>query len=344
MKFDQKAFMAKMNIVASQNVPQLHRVLAFMLVVFVGLTIALLYFTPWQQTAFGTGVVSTLDPSDRAQPISALVPGQIKTWHVQEGQSVKAGDPLVTLEDTDKQLVEKLNAQLRAAQSKYDADMLAVQNAQSNLDRQRKLAAEGLVSPRQIEAAEIVVQEKLATAANSQQSINTVSMSLARQSTQTKVAPQSGTVTQLHSGGISTMVKAGDILGWFVPEGVERMVRVKVNGLNAPLITPGRKARLQFEGWPIFQFSGWPSTSVGTFGGIVYTVEPVADANGQFTVWIKEDTNERPWPDERFARLDSRVNAWVLLEEVRLGYELWRQLNNFPPESKQIKEQLKSGK
>jgi len=26
------------------------------------------------------------------------------------------------------------------------------------------------------------------------------------------------------------------------------------------------------------------------------------------------------------------VQAWVLLETVPVGFEIWRQLNNFPPE------------
>jgi hypothetical protein len=53
-------------------------------------------------------------------------------------------------------------------------------------------------------------------------------------------------------------------------------------------------------------------------------------------VWIKPDQAEPPWPDERFVRFGSRARAWVLLEEVKLGYELWRQLNNFPPKQRQI--------
>ena len=31
-------------------------------------------------------------------------------------------------------------------------------------------------------------------------------------------------------------------------------------------------------------------------------------------------------------RLGGKVRGWVLLNEVRLGYEIWRQLNYFPPE------------
>jgi hypothetical protein len=106
---------------------------------------------------------------------------------------------------------------------------------------------------------------------------------------------------------------------------------MNVNGLDAPLVTPGRHVRLQFDGWPVFQFSGWPSAAIGTFEGIVEFVEPIADANGNFKVWVRETTTDRPWPNDRYVRLGSRVKGWVLLEEVKLGYELWRQLNSFPP-------------
>jgi hypothetical protein len=126
-------------------------------------------------------------------------------------------------------------------------------------------------------------------------------------------------------------VNSGDILGQFIPADAKRSVRVTVRGLDAPLVKPGAKARLQFEGWPVFQFSGWPGAAIGTFGGEVVYVEPVANSTGDFNVWIRPDENDVPWPAESSARLGSRVKAWVLLEEVRLGYEMWRQLNNFPP-------------
>ena len=38
-----------------------------------------------------------------------------------------------------------------------------------------------------------------------------------------------------------------------------------------------------------------------------------------------------PWPDRRFVRFGSKARAWVLLETVPVGFEIWRQLNNFPP-------------
>jgi hypothetical protein len=70
---------------------------------------------------------------------------------------------------------------------------------------------------------------------------------------------------------------------------------------------------------------------VGTFGGVVEFIEPIANNQGQFRVWVKEDPRDDAWPSAQYVRLGSRVRGWVLLDEVRLGYELWRQLNNFPP-------------
>jgi hypothetical protein len=50
-------------------------------------------------------------------------------------------------------------------------------------------------------------------------------------------------------------------------------------------------------------------------------------------VLIAEDTAEaNRWPEERYVRFGAAVQAWVLLETVPVGYEIWRQLNNFPPE------------
>ncbi|GGW82176.1 efflux RND transporter periplasmic adaptor subunit [Alteromonas halophila] len=313
------------------RIPKLHRVVCSIIAILLVATAAVLWFTPWTQTAFGTGTVDSLNPFERTQAISALTSGQIKQWHVREGMQVKKGEPIVTLIDIDAERLDKLQAQLAATSARYEADSAAVANARSNLERQQSLLEQGLVSPKAVETAEIKMQELKAKAAKSEADINSVSMTLSRQATQTKVAPSDGTIVSLLSGGGSTFVKEGDILARFIPSGVTRTVRISVSGLDAPLVQPGSKVRLQFEGWPVIQFSGWPGTAVGTFGGVVVYVEPVADATGRFQVWVSRDESDIPWPDENSVRLGSRVQAWVLLEEVRLGYELWRQLNNFPP-------------
>jgi hypothetical protein len=37
------------------------------------------------------------------------------------------------------------------------------------------------------------------------------------------------------------------------------------------------------------------------------------------------------WPNENFLRFGARSRGWILLNTVSVGYEWWRQLNNFPP-------------
>jgi hypothetical protein len=113
---------------------------------------------------------------------------------------------------------------------------------------------------------------------------------------------------------------------------VGRSVEIYVDGRDVALVRPGAKVRLQFEGWPMVQFSGWPSLAIGTFGGEVVAVDPSAQNDGRFRILVIEDPEFEPgWPDERFVRFGSKARGWVLLETVPVGFELWRQMNNFPP-------------
>jgi membrane fusion protein, adhesin transport system len=104
-----------------------------------------------------------------------------------------------------------------------------------------------------------------------------------------------------------------------------------VHGNDAALISPGRHVRLQFEGWPAVQFAGWPSVAVGTFGGRVGFVDATDDGKGRFRVVVVPDPEDEDWPSAQYLRQGVRAKGWVLLEQVRLGFELWRQFNGFPP-------------
>ena len=97
------------------------------------------------------------------------------------------------------------------------------------------------------------------------------------------------------------------------------------------LVEAGRHVRLQFEGWPAVQFVGWPSVAVGTFGGTVAFVDAQGDSQGRFRMVVVPDESSEPWPEARYLRQGVRANGWVLLDQVRMGYEIWRQLNGFPP-------------
>lgn len=147
-------------------------------------------------------------------------------------------------------------------------------------------------------------------------------------------APRSGRIQQWYGLEGSDAVKEGDRLFVIVPDADELAVEMKVSGNDMPLIHEGDRVRLQFEGWPAVQFVGWPSVAVGTFGGKVNRVFPTDDGMGNFRVVVSPDNHfprEDGWPDDRYLRQGVRANGWVLLARVSLGYEIWRQLNGFPP-------------
>lgn len=151
------------------------------------------------------------------------------------------------------------------------------------------------------------------------------------------IAPLDGFVLKLRSFQGGQIVSAGQPLLELVPAASDQAVEIKVDGNDAPLVASlgegelHRKVRLQFEGWPAVQFSGWPSVAVGTFGGQVATVDRSDDGQGKFRVLIVPDPNDRPWPSADILRQGVRVNGWILLNQVPLGQELWRQVNGFPP-------------
>ena len=173
--------------------------------------------------------------------------------------------------------------------------------------------------------------QKLAAANQKLLDLRTKQGKIARQEIR---APCSGVIQQWDGIAGSDTVKKGDQLFVIVPETDDLGVEMKVSGNDMPLIKEGDKVRLQFEGWPAVQFVGWPSVAVGTFGGKVSRVFPTDDGKGNFRVLISPDDTtalDDGWPDERYLRQGVRANGWVLLNEVPLGYEIWRQLNGFPP-------------
>lgn len=154
---------------------------------------------------------------------------------------------------------------------------------------------------------------------------------LARQQRMTITAPRDGTILRLIGKQGTEMVVAGEPVVAFVPDMGASAVELWVDGKDGPLISPGRKVRIQFEGWPAVQFVGWPSAAVGTFGGVVEFVDASANERGRFRVVVSADPDDEPWPDSRWLRQGVRARGWVLLDQVRLGFEVWRQLNGFPP-------------
>ena len=154
---------------------------------------------------------------------------------------------------------------------------------------------------------------------------------VARQQNQQIVAPFDGFLTQISANNGSRILSEGDPICTIVPDTADRAVQVWLDGNDAPLVQPGRHVRLQFEGWPAVQFAGWPSVAVGTFGGEVVSVDATDDGKGKFRILVLPDETQVDWPNERFLRQGVRANGWVLLDKVPLWYEIWRNMNGFPP-------------
>lgn len=143
-------------------------------------------------------------------------------------------------------------------------------------------------------------------------------------------APIDGYIQRLPAFQGAQTVKEGDYLLTFVPRTDDHAVELLIQGNDMPLVHTGDHVRLQFEGWPALQFSGWPSVAVGTFGGQVALVDPSDDGTGKFRVMIRPAPGET-WPAEAYLRQGVRANGWIMLGRVSLAYEIWRQLNGFPP-------------
>lgn len=144
------------------------------------------------------------------------------------------------------------------------------------------------------------------------------------------IAPQSGQIIKARTSGIGEVVKEGEMLVHIVPEQVEYAVELYVRPVDLPLISPGQAVRFLFDGFPAIVFSGWPDASYGTYAGIVSAIESDVSENGKFKVLIREDVSYRKWPKE--LRIGTGANGIALLKDVPIWYELWRNINSFPPD------------
>lgn len=142
-------------------------------------------------------------------------------------------------------------------------------------------------------------------------------------------APQSGRIVKALKAGIGETIKEGEAVVTIMPEIHDMAVEMYVKAMDVPLIDSGRHVRIEFDGWPALQFAGWPSVSVGTFGGEVRVVDYVNSEGGMFRILVTPDPDDEPWPEQ--LRFGSGTKGWVMLETVPVWFEIWRQLNGFPP-------------
>ncbi|WP_068474422.1 HlyD family secretion protein [Saccharicrinis aurantiacus] len=143
-------------------------------------------------------------------------------------------------------------------------------------------------------------------------------------------APQDGYITKTIRSGIGETVKQGDDLVSVMPADFDLAVEMYVDPIDVPLLHVGNKVRFMFDGWPSVVFSGWPGVSFGTFGGEVVAIDNFISNGGKYRILVARDKNAIDWPKQ--LRVGAGANGIALLKDVPVWYEIWRQLNGFPPD------------
>ena len=385
---------------------------------------ALAMLLPWQQFVEGKGEVTALAPRDRPQVIPSTIGGRIVEWYVQEGDVVKAGQPILRITEVkdeylDPRTIDRYQEQLsgksaavdskrdkvrqlatqiamlqqnltlseqkaRTKVAQYDAEVRAAlldsATSLTQLQRQQSLYEQELTRLTDLENARVryqnaiaKLQEKRQTMQAAQIELNAVALEYGEKiakarsdqaATQAEVgegsadvaklrqnvqnlqirngfyiirAPQEGTIVRAARAGIGEQIKEGETVVTIMPAAAAQAVALMVKPMDVPLLSKGRRVRLQFDGWPALQFAGWPSVSVGTFGGTVAVIDRVPGDNGDFRVLVVPDSAADAWP--RQLRLGSGVLGWAMLDQVRVGFEIWRRINGFPPSLRQASDE-----
>ncbi|MEM6396278.1 MAG: HlyD family efflux transporter periplasmic adaptor subunit [Bacteroidota bacterium] len=143
------------------------------------------------------------------------------------------------------------------------------------------------------------------------------------------LAPQSGIVSEILVRGLGETVKSGDALLTIVPNSPQLAVEMFVEQPDFPLVRLGQEVRFEFDGYPALIFSGWPGTSFGAYEGEIVGIDNVTNSAGEYRIMVAPVAG-KPWPD--LIRPGGGARAFAMLDQVPLWYEIWRQLNGFPPE------------
>lgn len=267
------------------------------------------------------------------------------------------------------QSIEASRQRRMQADQRYNAALARIANVSVELStatiramRADTLFRQDLISRRDLETAQLNLQKARLDSATAQASLQSAAQDIAvfvadeqrtisqasvvmqeielrlanaqvRKGAASVIAPTDGIVTRIAKVGAGQIVKEGDELALIVPRTDDRAVELYVGDMDAALVEPGRLVALQFSGFPAFQFSGWENINIGIFHGRVKVVDAVDDGSGRFRILVVPATPDYvEWPSNRFLRQGATATGWVMLDQVSIGYELWRQLMGFPPQ------------
>lgn len=141
-------------------------------------------------------------------------------------------------------------------------------------------------------------------------------------------APQAGYVTKTIKKGIGEVIKEGASIATIMPAEYDLAVEMYLKPQDIPLVTIGSPVILRFDGWPAIVISGWPESSTGVFDGKIAAIDQYISDNGYYRILVSPEKIPKNWPEQ--LRIGTGTNAFLLLKNVPIWYEMWRQLNGFP--------------
>jgi adhesin transport system membrane fusion protein len=144
------------------------------------------------------------------------------------------------------------------------------------------------------------------------------------------ISPQSGYITKTLKSGIGEIIKESDKIVTIVPFNRELAVEMYVRPMDLPLMNVGQEVRLVFDGWQAFIISGWSDFSFGTYSGEVTAIDYISNDNSMYRIMVKSNQPDLTFPE--LLRVGAGVQGIALLHDVPVWYEIWRQLNGFPPD------------
>jgi multidrug efflux pump subunit AcrA (membrane-fusion protein) len=229
---------------------------------------------------------------------------------------------------------EDLTKEGLASQREMETALLNVQKAQADSIRsetalesaRRDVEAAKNEENRVIQQADAIVAEIELRVANARK----------RGGASVITAPIDGFVVRIAEVGAGQTVKEGEMLAMLVPTAgaIDQAVEAFISSRDAAIVDVGRPVRIQFSGFPAFVFNpGWENFTMNTFGGRVAVIDAVDDGSGYYRVLVVPDSTQKQgkWPSSRYLRQGTPASSWILLNEVPIGFEIWRQLNGFPP-------------
>jgi adhesin transport system membrane fusion protein len=172
------------------------------------------------------------------------------------------------------------------------------------------------------------ISKKLETIADVSKLKSTLSNYNTRQQFYNITAPQSGYVTRTLKKGIGETLKEGETIVSIMPQKYELAVEVQINPRDISLVHVDSEVKIRFDGWPAIIISGWPERATGVFTGKVVAIDKFINDKGDYRVIVSPLETEKPWPDNLF--VGTGAATFMLLNEVPVWYEIWRQLNGFP--------------